>query len=364
MSTESIQANSAHRLIGLQYLRGMAALLVLLDHVGGMLALPRYVGRNPLPLLGYGAIGVDIFFTISGFIIVVACFEAQTLSPRVNVAQFLKQRFARIVPFLWVCVIAFAIVRWAGRGLFEWAPYIRSLTLWPLGEVRPNVVWTLRHEALFYLTFAISMLWLRRPILLICWCISPAILALTHLNTGELGAFLFNPVNLEFGAGAAAGWVYLMAWPCFQSFTRQTFLCTVALIFATLGLAATLKLGIRTVHFVFIVATMSIGLVFFSAFRCRDPRLLRVAGTLVGDASYSIYLTHALIVLAALETLRRLAPGLNSLVLYGVLTLAGILGGVAIHLAVERPIVTKAQRALGLKNRSVAHHPARIPGRA
>src|ERR1700737_2029314 len=59
------------KLLGLQVLRGVAAVLVVLHHVAATLALPKYMG---LVVAGgifapLGRAGVDLFFVLSGFII-------------------------------------------------------------------------------------------------------------------------------------------------------------------------------------------------------------------------------------------------------------------------------------------------------
>lgn len=338
------------KLVGLQYLRGIAAFLVLVDHMRGMVAMPRYVGQDPLPWLGFGAIGVDIFFVISGFIITVSCFAVGSSEPRLSVASFWRHRFARIVPFLWICVGVYAVSRWFGVGKLDWAPYFRAVTLWPIGEVRPNVVWTLRHEALFYLVFAVAMLWVRSRTLLAAWCLSPVAVAVLGGTTNEWLAFLANPVNLEFGAGVACAGAFLR-WNAFfqQSPISASLPALSGLAAAMLGVAVALSAGVRSVGTTTLLAAMSSVLALYSVFRVSDLGPLRSLGTLLGDASYAIYLTHGLVTLAVLEALRKAAPQFGLLGTYAAVVGGALAGGMLVHLYVERPVVRYFQGALGVR---------------
>jgi peptidoglycan/LPS O-acetylase OafA/YrhL len=77
--------------------RGLSILVVLFAH---MLPLgPKAWRMNE----SFGLLGMAIFFTLSGFLIV------STLLHRANVAQFLIRRFCRIVPLAWV-LLALALV--------------------------------------------------------------------------------------------------------------------------------------------------------------------------------------------------------------------------------------------------------------
>lgn len=67
---------------GIQYLRGIAACAVVIDHAAGMTALPKYFGDAVWGgFLQRGYIGVDLFFMISGFIICIVSLERTMLSP-------------------------------------------------------------------------------------------------------------------------------------------------------------------------------------------------------------------------------------------------------------------------------------------
>jgi exopolysaccharide production protein ExoZ len=152
----------AHALTGIQYVRAAAALVVILDHASEKMAQPKYFGRAPLGgVFEAGSVGVDVFFCLSGFIIVYIALD-RAGAAKMPAWTFVKRRFARIVPFMWLVVIAYAALRLGARGAFPVWNYVRALSLFPIGEVDPSVVWTLRHEWLFYLVFGLSFLSGRR----------------------------------------------------------------------------------------------------------------------------------------------------------------------------------------------------------
>ena len=159
MVTKRKTAHIGGRLIGIQYLRGIAAILVVLSHAEGMANQDKYFGTKAWNgILHQGSLGVSLFFVISGFIIAYVALAENTLAPRLNIVRFLKKRAVRILPFMWICIIGYAILRYLGRGSFYPTLYIRAMVLWPIGEISPNVIWTLRHEMLFYFVFSVSML--------------------------------------------------------------------------------------------------------------------------------------------------------------------------------------------------------------
>src|ERR1041384_8332317 len=96
----------ARRLDFIQALRGVAAMVVVLFHGRGVITGPAYLDLGDR-LFGCGAIGVDLFFVISGFIMVHATWKLDG-SGR-SVAQFLVKRLTRIWPVYVVATFAFLV---------------------------------------------------------------------------------------------------------------------------------------------------------------------------------------------------------------------------------------------------------------
>lgn len=164
--------NSAHRLYSLQYLRGIAASLVVLFHFYE--GVERYYSRYGLISNTFTnhyqkyqdilAIGVDIFFVVSGVVMVIS---TENLQPR-GKALFLLRRILRIIPLYWVLTIGYAMLILIVPEYFfeikvEPSHLVKSLLLIPAtapnGEVFPLLFqgWTLTYEIIFYTIFSLSM---------------------------------------------------------------------------------------------------------------------------------------------------------------------------------------------------------------
>src|SRR6188768_1996982 len=87
---------------GLTGLRGIGALWVLLFHWAGL----RQWGREA-PVLGFGYLGVDLFFLLSGFVLTHVYLRRLSLD-WASYRQFLLLRFARIYPLYASVLLAFA----------------------------------------------------------------------------------------------------------------------------------------------------------------------------------------------------------------------------------------------------------------
>jgi len=149
-----------------QALRGLAALLVVSVHIGAYDGFEaRYFAISaPLtaPLARIGNIGVDLFFIISGFIMI-----ASTLRPdgrSLRPIEFFKRRCIRIYPAVWIIGLAMLPIyfRWpalvdAHRSIKP--DLIASYLLLPqAGSPLLRVTWTLVFEMYFYVVFAMALI--------------------------------------------------------------------------------------------------------------------------------------------------------------------------------------------------------------
>ena len=97
-------------LLGLQVLRFVAALAVVLFHIGSGLQIEFGYQNN---IFVFGAAGVDIFFVISGFII------AYTTDATKGAWVFCRRRVVRIVPLYWTLTLGVAAVALARPDLLN-----------------------------------------------------------------------------------------------------------------------------------------------------------------------------------------------------------------------------------------------------
>ncbi len=158
----ALTSSKKAEILGIQYVRGIAAVAVVLDHSAGMGAFEKYFGAIVFnDFLKFGAHGVDVFFVLSGFIIAYVALHPNLL-PRLTFLDFYKRRAVRILPLMWLAIGSYAALRMLGGITADWVDYLRAATLFPIGQVAPLNIWTLRHETLFYLLFGVSWLAYRR----------------------------------------------------------------------------------------------------------------------------------------------------------------------------------------------------------
>ncbi len=147
------------RIHSLDYLRGGAALAVVLFHFGFKgRTLSRMQGADFgffSVLAGYGYLGVNLFFVISGFVI------AMSAQSR-NWQTFAMSRMTRLLPSMWICASITAIFLWlyGPPNSISWVNYFASLTLVPGWFGQPGVdsaYWSLRVEVQFYLAVCLLL---------------------------------------------------------------------------------------------------------------------------------------------------------------------------------------------------------------
>ncbi len=147
------------RILGLDALRGLAASAVMLHHHGQYYDV-AYGGRVPLPInLEAGHFGVELFFIISGFVILM------TIERKRTVRDFAISRFTRLMPaYLAALVLATVmLIFWPMPPALE-APtfeqFLANLTMAPtlLGQNGVDMpYWTLTYELVFYIYMALLL---------------------------------------------------------------------------------------------------------------------------------------------------------------------------------------------------------------
>lgn len=259
------------QLYSIHYLRAVAALMVVVLHVHTGIDLMRpYAGD-----IGWLGGGVDIFFVISGFVMVKSTAGKPILSQ-----EFFIRRCQRIVPLYWLATLVMmtAIER---EFLFKFGSmFFIPMTKPGSGALEPVVEpgWTLNYEMFFYLLFAISLMTAEK-----CrfWALAAVLVSLAALSAiipqnGILG-FYTNPILLEFLFGMAIA-----------KFSIRGPMLLIPLGFAAMYFLH-LLFGNRVVSLGLPAATIVIGAV-GSEHKVRSYRILNI----LGDASYSIYIFHLL----------------------------------------------------------------------
>lgn len=334
---------------GVQYLRGVAALGVVVDHAAGMAALKKYFGGNEIfgGFFAFGAQGVDLFFLISGFIICMISFSADSVSPVIKPGDFIKRRLVRIVPLMWICIISYCVLRLIGRdgGGPHWDEYIKALSLFPSGNVQPNQIWTLRHEFIFYVVFAVSFLGAKRRFWIFgAWVLLPIILSLFSWSFRDVDFLhiLINPVNVEFAFGAAIGFFWIKRTKAFSLRLKVNpvlicYGCFVLFMF----LCFNFKLSDRNMASALVSSCLCAPILFLGIHvTCGNNWLEKLAERL-GNASYSIYLFHSHFISAILGIWAKKAHNTPVAIVVALTAFLTVVAGVLIHLYVERPLLNK-----------------------
>lgn len=156
---------------------------------------------------GYWVYGVDLFFVISGFVMVLTTHEKNLTR-----AEFMRRRIVRVVPLYWTLTLLMVIGVVVAPHLFRttsaepWHVVLSLLfiphqspsfpdTLWPV--MVPG--WTLNYEMFFYACFALTLgrLWW-----LVTAFVGLFLIGLLAQPQGGLAHFYTSYLILEFVAGA------------------------------------------------------------------------------------------------------------------------------------------------------------------
>ncbi len=140
------------RIAGLDVLRGFAAAAVMLHHHGQYYD-ELYTGRIPLSInFGAGHFGVELFFIISGFVILM------TIERKNSVREFVVSRTARLMPAFLAALVMATVIRALSPVRVLDTPtlsqFLANLTMAPslFGEAAMDMpYWTLTYELLFYI---------------------------------------------------------------------------------------------------------------------------------------------------------------------------------------------------------------------
>jgi peptidoglycan/LPS O-acetylase OafA/YrhL len=340
----------AQTILSIQVLRALAAIGVAVSHFQFDLQRTFGLGAS-LPPLGYGNAGVDLFFVISGFVMVYA--SEPLFGRRDGPRAFFLRRLIRIVPIYWLVTtlyVALAFTLPGHRNTYSAASIVASYLFvpWPRldGVMQPVVGqgWTLNYEMLFYAMFALAVLARRRiAVALVAALLAAATLLGALVALPEPFAFWCDPMLLEFAFGMGLGLAY--------------------------------REGLRVPNAVgwILIAAGVIGIALapwppwgYSGLRFLTwggPALLIVAGAtlgglavpprwrplvLLGEASYALYLLHSIPVRAVLQgaAWAKLDVAAAPWLYLALATAGAIALALIVHLAFEQPVTRALRRRL------------------
>jgi exopolysaccharide production protein ExoZ len=331
------------RYLSLQVLRAVAAVAVVVYHA--QLICHKYASRpsSTEALLGeFGSYGVDLFFVLSGFVILYTIHNTNS-SP----AGFLTRRLIRIVPLYWVLSLGMVILGVAlyPRNPMEPRTLLESLLFCAyVFHSRPPLIyvgWSIEYEIFFYavvtLTLAAALPVYRAVGLLFLTLyvglhlLAPAAAA----APGNFGYFLGNPLLFEFVLGL------LLAKLAVGGRMR---LLDGAIVLAAIGSSIAME-GVSRLVFAGVPAAV---LVWSAVKTERWTSRYRVMQPLarIGDASYSIYLVQVMALPAVGKLVARFVPGLPPDLLVLTAVVSVVAAGILLYRGIERPLLKMLQAAL------------------
>jgi peptidoglycan/LPS O-acetylase OafA/YrhL len=347
-----IEGKRDMRLPTIQVLRGIAASLVAFYHFSGNFTMHSWLIESGFSRIG--AAGVDIFFVISGFIMV---YTTRRKTGARDALTFIKRRALRIYPLYWFWTtvllalwgIGVLLQMYHGLSLkkYQFSAFFifSSFVLLPSYDgvaFRPLLAqgWTLSFEMFFYAAFSCAILMRLKKAKLVFLAAAFVVLSLCGRCLGAqngLRHLFTDPIVLEFLYGVLAAEVLLRV----PERRNRKIAQTLPLVLIGLGVVGLLStawtnppLSLRYLFYGLPALLIVSGAAMFGS--APRPRFL----VYIGDASYSIYLTHTFaataffLALGRIAILGRIPP--DAVILAG--GLMAIAGCSLTYLLVERPI--------------------------
>jgi exopolysaccharide production protein ExoZ len=315
--------------------RGLAALAVLLLHAEGML-LPA---KGGLPggfggLFKYGFLGVDFFFTLSGFIIYLM--HAKDFGYPKRAAGYLLRRIFRIVPAYWAVFLIMVLLlpfqkTWPSIGLRWFGAQISlvDMTLWV------SQAWTLQHEFIFYGLFAIAIFNKRLGIFgMLAWVVIGIALSWgeAYVYRATWSQVLFHPYHTMFLAG-------MLTAHGFKSWSENQWklytillgiLAILCIIWFTKNNDSLASHSYRRYLATTVFANLAmVALLWLHLLKIPIPSLFKW----LGKVSYSVYLAHGIVLLSVSAVFAR--TGLDNLPKIAIF-LTGVLASLATAAFLQR----------------------------
>jgi peptidoglycan/LPS O-acetylase OafA/YrhL len=319
-------ARSWNRLDGVDLLRGLAILFVLMNHVNMRLLSADVPYTNALPeqlvsaLVWNGQRGVQIFFAVSGFLITSTTLRRWDSLSAVNVRAFYQMRFARIAPLILVLLAILSVLHLAhvghfvvpaktgglGRALIAALTFHINVLEARRGYLPGNwdILWSLSVEEMFYLFFPLTCRLLSRGKLLIA-------LLLGFVVLGPLGRTMFAHGNEVWREYSYLGSMDAISLGCLTAmFTAKRRLSrrsvvalvgigTAVVVFSLCFSLTAERWGLDRTGLDMTVLAVGTCMLIAAAAQTgwRSPRLLSPLLKL-GQRSYEVYLTHMFLVFA------------------------------------------------------------------
>ena len=345
------------KLANIQVLRFFAAALVVAGHSG--VEVSRLYPAFDTSLRRCGVAGVDLFFVISGFVMIYT-----TRCGDLTITQFLTKRIIRIVPLYWLAtalmiLLMLAVPRGADGLEFDALAVIKSFLFIPFEnsrshEIRPlfQIGWTLNYEMFFYLLFALTLS-LGAACQIFALGLSFFILTVLQFAVASenvLARFYGAPIIIEFIFGMTIGWLYLRGsqLPDLAGFA----LTALGLLIFITGVCTGVSEGNDRAFFWGIPAAIAL----MAALQMEQQGWFRAGSVIssLGDSSYALYLSHIFVIKIAALVLVFLGfqSVASGLAVWCIFVVAAVTCGILVYRFLEMPLLYGLQAAAGVCTRS------------
>lgn len=303
-------------IVNIQFLRAMAVLLVMFYHTSEhFFVVGGDTSGNIFSMLSkIGYIGVDIFFVISGYIM---WMTTKNLHSYLGAKKFIYARLTRIYLTYWFFLSSMIYYYHHSLSNFDFIGSL-FLTASSSSKLLLLVAWTLQYEVYFYLFFALLLFFQRKYLIKILAMVFVLILLLQVYASVSIDVYnkaIFNgastfwtfwtsPFILEFLMGSFIGY-YFDTYRIKKVLPLAMILLGVfvsALWFQDTCIEGSLGDGYFLRERVFFLGLFSMGLLaLLIEYNKRNIILFPTFSLWLGGASYSLYLSHNIILLFIYE---------------------------------------------------------------
>jgi exopolysaccharide production protein ExoZ len=343
----------------IQALRGVAVLSVVLFHL--VIIERKYGGAETiLPnFFNFGIFGVDLFFVISGFVMV-----AVTRGRFRDLKQallFLYHRASRIYPAYWIYSILVLCVFLIKPSLVNSSQgnhvdLLSSFLLLP-SKTLPLVMvgWTLIHEMYFYLIFFFVMLTMkerRMPFAILLWGIGIIFLNIIQASSSPFYKLVSHPLTVEFIGGCFLAILFYRESSRVRAARSLLFVTAMGVIAAVYGHSfyqrMTGQIDPQGWWRILIFGAPAALLVFCAVNAEKNGKIFHSSLGKIGDASYSIYLSHILTLSVAgrLWSLFSSNAAYDNIFMIPLFLLLTIIVGIFSYRFIEMPLLGVSRRIL------------------
>jgi exopolysaccharide production protein ExoZ len=348
--------SSKPKLDCLQVFRGIAALIVLLHH-GIIIMANRELGALNI-IFDVGWVGVDFFFVLSGFIIFYTCYTL--IGNKSKIKDYIIKRLIRIYPIYWLITIGVLLMYYImdnGRE-FSVKQIINSILLLPQNEIPiVSVSWSLVYELVFYFMFGLIIFFDKKvgKIIGTIWiiCILLNSFNVIDFSRTPYANVIFSNNNIEFLIGCVVAFFVLN-----YSLKYRVSILVIGLLLFIYSWVSVIEGNIlRGSTESMLMFGISCGLIVLGTslldinFQPKIPKLFII----LGDASFSIYLTH-IYFFGILNLVFMKLDLVNPLFAFVFNVIVTLILGIVCYYLVEKPLLSFLRSKFLYNNTKRIHH--------